>query len=180
MKIVLFFYLFLIQSFLFGQGVSLKIDTALFEKKEFILNDNKTILLSIERESFCSIQYYPDGKISMLEFIINSKRNGPTLAYYNNGALKYLKFFVNDIQIGKFKYWYSSGVVEQEGEIGLKQGYDSPQMICETKVLQNNITVQDCYESTVSIGTWKKYNEKGDIIELKEYNSEGLLIKTQK
>lgn len=96
--------------------------------------------------------FYPSGKLK----IRKTQNNGKSIkveAWFESGQQSQLVVYRDDDNVYESQLWYENGNIK---ESGLLSG-DSPDK---------------------KIGIWRFYSESGDLIEVKEYNQYGSVIKT--
>jgi antitoxin component YwqK of YwqJK toxin-antitoxin module len=104
--------------------------------------------------------YYESGALQAETTFKNGEQNGPGKSYYESGALKEEGIYKKGKLKGLFKMYYESGALQ--GEVLFKKG-----------------KLEGLYKEYYESGKLKitRTFEKGKLINRKEYNEQGKLIK---
>lgn len=142
---------------------------------------------SKEDSTFTEFAFYEHGGRMIIREFKNGQQDGLFVAYHNDGAKKNLATFVDGKAHGDFTGWYETGEVytkrsfENGVMTALANYYRNGQIIGEVVVEGGEIVSGVYYHENGAIrsegkikngqrsGTWKTYDEQGELKEVLEY-----------
>jgi antitoxin component YwqK of YwqJK toxin-antitoxin module len=101
-----------------------------------------------DSSKYCSILYFPNGRIEQKGNYSKYKMNGSWMWWYDNGQMKDSAELVNEIYVNRRKHWYRNGKIKEMEYIksrnckddccdGYYVYYDSSGMLSGHKMLKN-------------------------------------------
>ena len=89
--------------------------------------------------------WYPDGQIQEKRYYLNDLRTGLWVKWWGNGQKQYQGTYQNDMLQGQWEWWFSDGVLRASGS----------------------------YSNGFKTGLWQWWNEKKQLVDSHNYNTEG-------